>query len=284
MIDFRTRDWEDANKIFDFFRQETDCLDRQCNLVVNPGYVVAIDDDAVSAYYAAVIMKQAKRQFGKYPKLLCVGGIGMFSKYVNRLEDGTSVSEGAKLRMVASRFGNFPTSVLDRGSNTGANIKEIIDYIASDYGTEKPVIFCTTQRLSKRLERTVAYSAQQFPGTQPLNAYYYVPGEDIKEVCRFYNGRALADGLPLLSEAAALYDRVGTDRYANKYMAEFDKMIPKYIIQAGMRLTERYPLRVSRSILSAPRQYARIYFGLKRHRQDIADDLEQKIIEWMARV
>jgi hypothetical protein len=76
---------------------------------------------------------------------------------------------------------------------------------------------------------------------------------------------------------------VGTNRYANLYMAEYDGMIPKYVIQAGMNLMERYPLRVSRNILSAPRQYAQIYFSLRKHRQDVAADLEQKIIEWSAK-
>lgn len=259
---------------------ETTCMDSRGRLLIKPEFVVAIDDDMVSAFYAATIMKQAKSQFGSYPKLLCVGGTGMLSKYMNRLDDGTILSEGMKLRMTALRFGNFPVAVLDRGNNTGANLKEIIDYLADYRKTGAPIIFCLTQRLSKRIERTVEFSTRQFPGTGALNAYYYVPGESLEEMCQLYNGKAIAGGLPLLSEVAALYDRVGTSRYTNIYMAEYDGMIPKHIIKAGMNLMQKYPLRVSRMPLQAPIQFAKMYFGVIKNRKAIADDLEQKIERW----
>ncbi|MBQ7632776.1 MAG: hypothetical protein IJS88_01515 [Alphaproteobacteria bacterium] len=280
-INFRTQEWKDAKVIFDFFRKETNCFDSNGRLCVQPKYVVAIDNDPVSAYYAAVIMKQAKSQFGVYPQLLCVGGNGMLSKYLNRYADGIILSNGMKLRMVALHFGNFPVCVLDRGNTTEVNIKEIIDFLVVYNNYDAPLIFCVTQRLSKRLERIVAYSTRRFPSTHPLNAYYYVPGEDIRDVCRLYNGMALAGGLPLLSEAAALYDRVGTSRYVNHYTAEYDGTIPKYVMQAGMRLMEKYPLKVSQNIITAPWQYACIYLSLLKNRKAIAEDLDDKIIEWM---
>ena len=282
-INFRTQDWQDAQTVFDFFCQETDCLDRAGRLIVEPCYVVAIGDDPLSAYYAATIAKQARRQFGKFPKILCVGGYGWLSKHLNRLGDGTQISEGTKLRMTALRLGNFPATVLDRSNNLGAGIEEIINYMAWNNKAGYPIIFCVIQRLSKRLERTVAFSTVQFPNTQPLNAYYYVPGEDIKEVCQLYNGMALADGLPLLTEAAAVYDRVGTGRYTNRYMAELDKMVPKYVIQAGMHLMERYPLRIH-SPLVAPRQYLKMYFGFRNHRKEVETAFEQKVFDWIARI
>ncbi|MBR3677092.1 MAG: hypothetical protein IKN71_08175 [Alphaproteobacteria bacterium] len=279
-INFRTHDWENARKILDFFKQETTCLDSRGLLCAEPKYVVAMDDDMVSAFYAATIMSYAKRQFGKYPKLLCVGGTGMLSKYMNKLDDGTFLSEGMKLRMTALKFDNFPVSVLDKGNNTGANLKEIIDYLASQHACDAPVVFCLTQRLSKRVERTVAFTTYQFPGTHPLNAYYYVPEERLEDMCQLYNGKAIADGLPLLSEVAALFDRVGLDRYAGRYMAPFDKVVPKDVLLAGQQLLDKYPIRVSRTPLSAPLQFAKMYFGVLRHRKDIADDLEQKIVLW----
>ena len=141
-------------------------------------------------------------------------------------------------------------------------------------------IFCLTQRLSKRIERTIAYTTRQFPGTAPLNAYYYVPGETVEEMCQLYNGKAIAGGLPLLSEVAALYDRVGTNRYTNIYMAEFDGMIPKHVIKAGINLTHKYPIRVSRIPLTAPKQFLKMYFGIRHNRREIVADLESKITEW----
>lgn len=283
-IDFRNEDWMDARKIFDFFRCETTCFQRDGKLSVKPKYVVAIGDDMVSAYYAAVVMKQAKLQFGRYPRLLCVGGSGAMSKYLNRLPDGTVLSNGMMLRMTALKFGNFPVSVLDHGNNIGADVREIADYMMTFGDSEEPVIFCVTQRLSKILERTVAYSSRRFARACPLDAYYYVPGEEISEICQLYNGRALAGGLPLLSEAAALYDSVGTGRYANRYMEEYDGMIPKYVIQAGMRLIEKYPMQVSRFFLNAPLQHLKTYYAIHKYRKMVADDMEMKIQEWKRQI
>ncbi|MBR1825256.1 MAG: hypothetical protein IJ770_01565 [Alphaproteobacteria bacterium] len=283
-IDFKSHDWENARIVLDFFKQPTTCFDSGGLLKVQPKYVVAIDDDMISAFYAATIMKYAKRQFGKYPKLLCVGGIGMLSKYMNRLDDGTVLSEGMKLRMTAMKLGDFPVSVLDGGNNTGANLKEIIDYLAARHDEAEPIVFCPTQRLSKRLERTIAYTIKQFPGTQSLNAYYYVPDESIADMCQLYNGKALAGGLPLLSEAAAVYDRVGTEKYVGKYMAQFDGMIPKEVHIAGQQLMQKYPIRVSRTPLKAPVQFLKMYFGVLKYQKDIAQDLEQMVLLWKQQV
>ena len=277
-INFLTLDWENAKKVFDFYKQETTCLDRRGQLIVQPQYVVAMDDDMVSAFYAVQIAKQAFKQFGAKPHLLFVGGIGMLSKYMNRLDDGTVLSEGQKLSWVARQLGNFYGSILDKGNNTGANIKEIIDYLSFDHASGAPVIFCLTQRLSKRVERTVAFSTRQFPNTSPLNAYYYVPEEDIRDVCNLYNGKAIAGGLPLLSEAAALYDRM--NRYVGVYMAPMNKCIDKEIVRAGEELVSKYPVRVSRIPLSAPLQFCKMYFGVRNNRQAIAADLQKKISEW----
>lgn len=279
-IDFRSQDWMNARIVFDFFKQETTCFDKGGLLKIQPRYVVAIDDDMASAYYAATIMELAKRQFGEYPKLMCVGGTGMLSKYMNRLDDGTVISEGSKLRMTALRFGNYPVTVLDKGNNTGANIKDIIDYLDWKHDSNAPIIFCPTQRLSKRLERTIAFSEYQFPGTLPLNAYYYVPEERVEDMCQLYNGKALAGGLPLLSEAAAVYDRVGTNRYIGKFMAPLEVMIPKDVLVAGQQLIEKYPIRVSRTPLTAPVQFCKMYFALLKQRKEIAADLERKIATW----
>lgn len=279
-IDFRTHDWENARIVLDFFKQPTTCFDNKGLLKVEPRYVVAIDDDMASAYYAATIMEYAKRQFGKYPELLCVGGIGMLSKYMNRHKDGIILSEGMKLRMTALQFGNYPIAVLDEGNNTGANLKGIINFLAKQHDSNAPIIFCPTQRLSKRLERTIAFTEYLFPGTLPLNAYYYVPDERISDICRLYNGKALAGGLPLLSEAAAIYDRVGTGRYAGKYMAEFETAIPKEVLIAGQQLADKYPIRISRTLLTAPLQFLKMYFAVLKHQKDIAADLERQITVW----
>lgn len=272
--------WPYAHVVHEFFKQETTCLDAQGKLVIKPQYVVAIDDDPVSAYYAATLMKKAMLQFGQYPKLLCVGGKGMLSKYLNRLPDGTVLSEGQKLFMTAQRVHSFPAHVLDGGNNTGANLKEIIDYLAAKNDSDAPIVFCPTQRLSKRLERTVVFTPQQFPGTKPLNAYYYVPGETLDDVFQLYNGKGLAEGLLLLSELAALYDRTATGKYTGKFMAEYDHEIPQNVHVAGKYLMRHYPIRVSRIPLTAPLQFWKMFNSVRSMRMAVAADLEKKINLW----
>jgi hypothetical protein len=279
-LDLTAEHWQKARVVHDFFKQETTCLDAQGKLTLQPQYVVAIDDDPISAYYAAIIMKKTMLQFGKYPKLLCVGGKGMLSKYLNRLEDGTVLSEGQKLFMTTHQIHDFPAHVLDSGNNTGANLKEIIDYLAAKGNSDAPIVFCPTQRLSKRLERTVVFTPQQFPGTKPLNAYYYVHGETLEEVLQPYNGKGLAKGLLLLSELAAVYDRTGTEKYVGKYMAPYDEPIPDEVHAAGLYLMEHYPVRVSRIPLTAPLQFWKMYRAVVKNRSKVAYDLKQKIKQW----
>lgn len=279
-FDFSAPQWQYAKIVADFFKQETTCLDANGKLLIEPKYVVAIDDDMASVYYAAIIMKKAQLQFGAYPRLLCVGGRGMLSKYLNRLDDGTILSEGQKLFMTSHHLGNYSASVLDNGNNTGANLKEIIDYLARQGDSGAPIVFCPTNRLSKRLERTVAFTTQQFPGTEPLNAYYYVHDETLEDMLQLYNGKGVAGGLPLLSELAALYDRTGTDKYVGKYMAAYDREIPQEVHEAGQYLMKHYPVRVSRLPLSAPLQFLKMYFAILKNRKAIADDLNKKIQYW----
>ena len=100
------------------------------------------------------------------------------------------------------------------------------------------------------------------------------------EMCQLYNGKALAGGLPLLSEAAAVYDRVGTERYAGKYMAQLDVMIPKEVLIAGQQLMLKYPVRVSRTPLKAPVQFLKMYYSVLKYRKEIAADLERHIALW----
>ncbi len=274
-------DWRMVKLVLDFFKQETTCLDKQGTLTIKPEYVVAIDDDPVSAYYAAIIMKKAQKQFGYYPTMLCCGGIGMLSKYINEQANGEVISEGEKLAQVARSLDpNFPLKVLDHGRNTGANLKEIIDFLASQHNSDAPIIFCPTARLSKRLERTIAFSTEQFPGTKPLNAYYYVPGESVADILQLYNGKGLAAGLPLLSEVAAVYDRVGTERYVGKFMAPLDKPVPPEVQAAGRYLVEKYPIRVSRLPIRALGQFLKMYFALAICGNLIDQDLQAHVRSW----
>ncbi|MBO6290549.1 MAG: hypothetical protein J6N45_09580 [Alphaproteobacteria bacterium] len=280
-IDLTSKPWQMAKIVLDFFKQETTCFDESGNLKQYPRYIVALDDDPISAVYAVKIALKARRQFKecKDPTILCCGGKGMLSKYMNVMPDGIVLSEGEKLAYVVRNFAFYQNIViLDRGNNTGAVVKEIIDYLTSQHDENAPIIFCPTQRMSKRLERTVAFSDQQFIGTLPLNASYYVHGEELEDILQIYNGKGLADGLPLLSEVAALYDR--TCKYAGKFMAPLDKDVPPEVVAAGEYLVKHYPIRVSRLPITAPLQFIKMYWAVQTHKQNIYDDLKAQKEKW----
>lgn len=281
-INLNTEPWQKAKIVADFFKQDTTCLDDDHKLIVDPKYVVALGDDVVSVYYAMQIVLKARRQFQSFPHILCCGGIGTFSRYLN-IGPEDRQSEGEKLHYVARCISldlSQDISILDKGNNISATLREIIDFLASRRDSDAPIIFCPTQRMSKRLERSVAFTNKRLPETKRLNAYYYVPEETLEQILQPYNGKGLANGLPLLSELAALYDRIGTNKYAGKYVDGMDKTVPPEVECAGVYLITHYPTRISRAPLTAPMQSLRMMFSLFFGQKEIEEDLSMKISGW----
>ena len=203
--------------------------------------------------------------------------MGYFGIYSSRK---LSKIANIELQILFYSFFGFVVFGITRFSGLRIGYKEIIDYLAAKGDSDAPIVFCPTQRLSKRLERTIVFTPQQFPDTKPLNAYYYVHGETLEEVLQLYNGKGLANGLPLLSELAALYDRTGTKKYVGKYMAEYDREIPHNVHVAGQYLMRHYPIRVSRIPLTAPLQFWKMFNSVRSMRMAVAADLEKKINLW----
>lgn len=277
-----TETWEKAKILIDFFKQDTTCLDADNKLIVDPKYVVALGDDVISVYYALRIVLKARRQFHSFPHILCCGGTGMFSQYLS-IGPEDRQSDGEKLHYVARCISldlSQDISILDKGSNLSATLREIADFLELRGDVGAPIIFCPTQRMSKRLERTVVFSNRHLPEAKQLNDYYYVPGETLEQVLQLYNGKGLANGLPLLSELASLYDRIGTDKYVRKYVEPLDKTIPSEVKCAGLYLMLKYPIRVSHMPLSAPMQFSRIVLSLLLNHKEIEEDLNTKISGW----
>lgn len=281
-LDFWLPDWESAKKVFDFYSVESNCFAAWGKLKICPHYVVAMGSDMISAYYAAYIAELARKQCHIMPRILCVGGLGKLSKYTNRLDDGTVLSDGHMLWWVIRQLGNYPITILDRANSTSENLKEIADYLAYKNEQNAELIICLPKRISKRVELANASLPIQFIGTRKLNAYYYVPGETMEEMCCLYNGKAVAGGLPLLTEAADLFNRMSV--YDGMHFNMHGKSANKDLLIAGETLMHRYPLNISHCLLSAPLQFCKIRFGLMWHQKEIAADLRKKILEWQCYV
>lgn len=269
-----SRDLENAQTVFDFFRKETDCFLKHEQWIVCPHFVVALGDDALSVFNAVYIMESAYLQFHKMPKLLCLGGIGKNAKYLHRYK-GETLSAATSLWMISKKAGSYPYAILDKGNDLLSGLKELVEYLKNHKLTDAVLIFCPTQRMSKVLERMVAHVPSLFENAPNLKAYYYVENETVQEMRSYYNGMAVAKGLPLLREAARLYDFMM--RQSGVTIASLDYRIEKSVVDAGEELLQRYPAKFS---LKSLYQEAVVKWNLRKDQAKIAQDLDRRVYYW----
>lgn len=184
--------YDAAKLLHETLRIKTNCYDEN-GKIIRATQIVAIDDDATSALYAALLFYEIRRTYGYSPKMLCVGGKGLMSKHTHQK------SEAELLAYVLEKLGikrQFITC-LGEGRNSGDNVLAVAKATAKGEVT----LWCVTQRLSLRLERTQAQQAQQ------LKSYYFVIEEKITEVMKYYNGKWLCGGQMLLHELASILNR-----------------------------------------------------------------------------
>ena len=74
--------YEAANLLHSVLKAETNCF--QNGSIIAATHVVAIDDDATSAMYAAKLYHQIHKKHGYYPTVLCVGGKGLMSRHTHQ--------------------------------------------------------------------------------------------------------------------------------------------------------------------------------------------------------
>lgn len=260
---FSKKDFIDMMLILSVLRVKTNCFDAE-GKVIRARYLVCIDDDITSAFYAAYMYHLIYAVYGYYPFVLCVGGVGMLSKYTN--EKGES--EGLKLRRVCMELGvaSKDITVLDKGTNTGLNCLDIYKHLAKNPGR---TIFCVTTRLSLRLERTFEFLPQQYPNevnsemfkmVKNAGLYWYVPEETAKNMMQVYNCKGLAKGVMLLAEVASIYDRIV--KYSGKLQAPLSFKVPDEVVQASLRLAKKYPLKINWLNFTGIWEYAYAYFSV----------------------
>lgn len=243
---FCMRDYIDAALILSELKVKSDCFNHD-GTVVRARYLVCIDDDITSAFYAMYLYYLIRKTYGYYPFVLCVGGKGPLSKYL----DNKDVSEGMKLKEVCLKLGarKEDLTVLDKGTNTGLNCLDVYKHVAKSCGK---VIFCVTTRLSLRLERTFEFLPRQYPdevnqnqfdAMKVIGIHWYVPDEGLADMMRTYNCKGLAKGVMFLAEVASIYDRIV--RYSGKFQAPLDFEVSETVVDASRRLAEKYPLKIN---------------------------------------
>ena len=228
-------------------------------------YIVCVDDDPTSAIYAARLAKVHEQLYGFVPLILCVGGKGLMSRWTHK------VSEGEHLAYVCHKLGYEAfTVILDHGTNTGANVLEVADYIGKNMPVIPPsVIFVATKRLSLRLALTVTKQAPK------LDAYFYVIDEDIKQACKWYNGKKLGNNQMMYHELASILNRC--EAYAGIYQDPIPFEIAETTRSAANLLASKYRLKLPHKNLRSMFQFLYLLIEIQRHKKAMAEDLEAAI-------
>lgn len=253
-----------AQLVHDTLCIKTDCMDngkiRLC------GYIVCIDDDATSAIYAAKLARLHKETYGFMPKILCVGGKGLMSRWTHK------TSEGAFLADCCLKMGvpKHKLVVLDKGNNTGSNVLALANYVKRhDDGGRSAVLIALTKRLSLRYKLTMDKQAPE------VNACYYVIDETVFEACKWYNGKRIGGGQVMLHELASILNRC--DAYAGTFQAPVPFAIPAEVRFAAGCLEQRYRLKLPGKNLRSLLQMIFLLFEFFRHRSLMRLELSKTV-------
>lgn len=274
---FSSQDCKDAEKVLSCFTVKTDCfLDGK---VINAKYLVAIDDDESSAFFAAYLYHLIYKTHGYHPFVLCVGGVGRLSRYLNNKDE----TEGENLRRVCIALGvrRNDICVLCKGTNTGKNLLEIVSCVSLSPGK---MVMCLTGRLSLRVRQTFMFLDKQyadcldkkaFRALMQKGVYYYVPEVGFFDQAHEFNSKKIANKLLLFSEVASIYNRVR--RYSGTFQAPLDFEIPLEVVEAAKRLEDKYPLKNRRFCFTYLWQFIYAWFSLKVLKNRMKKALKQQI-------
>lgn len=271
------RSMDAAEVIYEALCIKTNCFNKQ-NKVVRADYVIAIDDDPTSAFWATWLYYKIYQQHGYHPTILCVGGKGLLSKHTH------DKSEAELLASVCSKLGvpEADISLAAKGRNTGENIQAVKKILPA--GTN--VIWSTTKRQSLRLERSIKQQAPELIST------YYVIEESLPEACKLMNGKGLAQNEMMFHELASILQRCIA--YAGTYQAPIDEIItitPR-IREADWYLRKHYKLKLMNKTvkifgkeISVPDknltsifQFVHLLREIKRNKKKMRISLELEII------
>ena len=252
------RFYKAAELVHETLRFRTNCYEN--GKVIRADRLVAIDDDVTSAFVAARIFYEIRMTYGYCPQVLCVGGKGLMSKHTHKK------SEAELLAYVLYQLGIHPKriKILGKGRNSGDNVLAVANATEDNSTT----IWCCTQRLSLRLERTQAQQAPQ------LKSYYYVLEQSLDDVMKLYNGKGLCEGEMLLHELASILNRCET--YAGTFQKPLEFEVSPEVREAAKLLEENFRLKLPKKTLKSYRQFIRLYLAILRNKKAMRQELDKE--------
>lgn len=251
--------YQAAQLIHETLRIKSNCFSN--NKIIPAKYLIAIDDDVTSAIWAVKLYNEIFKVHGYKPKIICVGGKGLMSKHTHKM------SEAELLAYVCQRLG-VPDSdliILGEGRNSGDNVLAV----AKTVPAEIPVIWCVTQRLSLRLERTQAQQAPQ------IQSSYFVIEESIDKVMKLYNGKGLCHGQMLYHELASILNRC--EAYSGTFQKPLEFEISPQVREAAKILEKNFRLKLPGKTFRSYLQFIQLFFAIKANRKKMQKDLEDTL-------
>lgn len=252
--------FEAANLLHTTLRAATNCyVDGK---IIAATQIVAIDDDATSAMWAAKLFYEIRQEYGYCPTILCVGGKGLMSKHTHQK------SEAELLSSVLQDLGISKSRIvcLGEGKNSGDNVLAVAECSAADAVT----IWCATQRLSLRLERTQAQQAPQ------LKSYYFVIEQNLDEVMRAFNGKGLCGRQMLLHELASILNRC--EAYAGTFQKPLEMEVSDDVRNAAKLLERNFRLKLPGKNLRSLLQFIQLFFAILKNKKNMKRDLKENVL------
>lgn len=250
-----------AELIHSTLRFHTNCYEN--GKIVRANQLVAIGNDATSAFAVAKVFYEIRKVYGYCPKVLCVGEKGLMSNITH------NKSEAKLLAYVLQQLGidSQIIEIFDNGFYSGENVLAVAHVTPKTATT----IWCCTQRLSLRLERTQAQLAPQ------LRSYYYVVEQTVYDVMKLYNGKGLCHGEMLFHELASILNRC--EDYAGSFQKPLDFEVPNEVREAAQVLENNFRLKLSEKTLKSYWQFFKLYiailFNKKAMKQELNDTIQQ---------
>ncbi len=271
------RSMDAAEIIYDTLCIKTNCFNAQ-QKVTRADYVIAIDDDPTSAFWATWLYYKIFQQHGYHPTILCVGGKGLLSRYTHER------SEAELLASVCSKLGIPKTGITlaSSGRNTGENIQSVKEIVPAG----STIIWSVTKRQSLRLERSVKKQAPE------LISYYYVVEESLTEAAKIMNGKGIAQNEMMFHELASILERC--IKYAGTFQEPIDDIIhiDTQLREADYYLHKHYKLKLMNKTvkifgfkISIPNknltsifQFLHLQWKIRRNKRKMHISLELEII------
>lgn len=258
---YMKKEYYDAARIVhDNLRIKSDCFNADGKIVMAT-QIVAIGDDITSAMCAAWLFYKIRTTYGHCPKMICVGGTGLLSKFVYEK------SEASLLAYTMEQLGIRKERIicLKKGKSIYDNILSVSNYSLPDAKT----LWCVTQRLSLKVK---CLQSQHVPNLESL---YYVVDQKFDDVMNLYNGKGICGGEMLYHDLASI--RKDCERYGCAFEQNADGVMSEEVCASLQLLEENFRIKQGRRTIKSYFRLLCMFVAVVQRREQIVGDMHKAI-------